>query len=393
MTATANAILWGSMGPNSHSSDTDLEAAVGKTQSLVHLAWPWTGNPLTSPPYYSKFPVDSMNRASANGAIVCLNWASWNLSARLDTRMYLDTIIAGAHDAFLHSWFQDAAAWKTAFQLRYDWEMQGDWFKAWGNAGNNTPAKFVAAWKHVVDICRAEGATNVTWVWCPNICSLSPTSNTFVGTPPKLADGLARWYPGPDYCHWTGVDGYNFAMDVKPANQWLTFKQVFRGFPGWLADSVAAIKSLAPDKPMMIGETNCADDPRKAAWWLDALARLPLDLPEIKALLIFNWNPGTSTWALHDDALEAFRLGIASPMYLPAGVWQPADMQPMPAPPIIVGPQDNSLSLQLAASKAETTQARADTATAAAAILAVQSTLDTARAHVLAVSNFGANKP
>ena len=39
---------------------------------------------------------------------------------------------------------------------------------SWGYR-HTSPAAFVAAWRHVVNVFRAQGAYNVTWLWTINI--------------------------------------------------------------------------------------------------------------------------------------------------------------------------------------------------------------------------------
>ena len=74
------------------------------------------------------------------------------------------------------------------------------WWRPWSEQANgNHPGEFVAAWRHVVDIFRAQGATNVTWVWCPNI--VGPKSQ------------LTGLYPGDNYTDWVCMDGYNWGTD------------------------------------------------------------------------------------------------------------------------------------------------------------------------------------
>ena len=45
--------------------------------------------------------------------------------------------------------------------------MNGNWY-SWGYR-HTSPAAFVAAWRHIVTIFRAIGASNVTWLWTVNI--------------------------------------------------------------------------------------------------------------------------------------------------------------------------------------------------------------------------------
>ena len=157
--------------------------------------------------------------------------------------------------------------------LLFDEEMNGTWYPYSPGQDGNTPADFVAMWKHVHDVFASVGATNVTWVWCPNIVE-------------RLADGtttpipLDQLYPGDAYVDWTGLNGYNWG-----GSDWESFSEVFRR-------SYAALLKLAPSKPIMIGEVASAEQGgSKAAWITDALGtELPKNFPQVKAVLWFNWN-------------------------------------------------------------------------------------------------------
>ncbi len=301
---TQAAILWGSLGPDSHVPDPTLP-----TQSLVHLAQPWA-----DASGYRAFPATLLQRCWDAGQITLLDWISWNLSNRADVAFSLPTIVAGRHDAFLQQWATDAAAWKHPLLLRFDPEMNGTWLPY-----GNQPALFAPAWRHIHDIFTAEGATNVTWHWCPNVVAPAGTGDK-QSTAPEL---LPAYFPGDEYVDWTGADGYNGYVGRKAP--WMTFSQIMSGYPGWLGDTYTALTTIAPTKPICIGETACWDDPRKPGWILDMLAIIPQDFPEIRAVSYFNWDGGTSSkWPLTGDSLAAFKLGVSSPVYLPAGVWVPA---------------------------------------------------------------------
>ena len=101
-------------------------------------------------------------------------------------------------------------------------------------------------WRHVHDVFTAQGATNVTWVWCPNIQGPKSTS-------------LAEMYPGDSYVDWTCVDGYNWGTDQ--GNEWQTFNQIFAGssYNGWY-NTYQLLQQLAPSKPIMIGETASSEN-------------------------------------------------------------------------------------------------------------------------------------
>ena len=57
---------------------------------------------------------------------------------------------------------------------------------------------FIAAWRHVVDVFRSVGASNVTWLWTVN------------ATQPGLDPSVRQWWPGQHYVNWVGIDGYYY---------------------------------------------------------------------------------------------------------------------------------------------------------------------------------------
>jgi hypothetical protein len=331
------------MGPDSHAIDIGLEQAVGKTQSLVHLAQPWAfGRKADGTPNYQPFALAMLQGPTARGSLVLLDWASWDLQNQLDPAFSLDVVIAGQHDAYLHTWARSAAASGLSFMLRFDAEMNGGW-PPYGAQ----PAKCVAAWRHVHDIFVAEGATRVAWCWCPNMCAPKGSG----ATQTTAEELLSAYYPGDDLVDWTGFDGYNWS--VGDGGPWRSFASLMSGYPGWEGDSYGAILRIAPHKPMGLFEFGCWDDPRKATWLFDALARLPIDFPQLRAISYFNWPSNGALWPLAGDALEAFRLGIASPVYLPAGVW--TDPKVAPVFEVSVAPVGQVLQLQAALAAAQAT--------------------------------------
>ena len=91
----------------------------------------------------------------------------------------LADIYNGNHDAYITQFARSAAAWGHPFFFRFDPEMNG-WWLPWNEQTNgNQPGDFARAWRHVVDIFRREGATNATWVFCPNI--IGPLSTPLEG--------------------------------------------------------------------------------------------------------------------------------------------------------------------------------------------------------------------
>ena len=250
-----------------------FESDAGKRVSIVHWGEPWYWGAQGG---YMPFRRDMAERVRQRGSIPMINWNSWDLGrgGALDQPDFrLSEIIAGRHDAFIRGWARDARAWGYPLFLRFDHEMNGDWFPWSERVNGNAAGEYARMWRHVKAIFDAEGATNVTWVWAPNV--------VFAAAIP-----LASLYPGDAAVDWTGVSGYNWGSNpAQPGAVWQSFAQVHRA-------TYDALRALAPSKPIMIAETASTEiGGSKAAWITDALkAQLPTSFPQIRAVLWFNWN-------------------------------------------------------------------------------------------------------
>ena len=179
--------------------------------------------------------------------------------------------------------------------------MNGSWFPWSESANGNRPGEYVAAWRHVPAIFTSVGATNATWVWCPNI------------DPAGSMQGLGSLYPGDEYVDWTGLDGYNWGTNpVKPGG-WRTFDQLYGSTYRELDETVA------PTKPMLIGEIASSEQGgSKAAWISDTLERIPTAYPRIRALLWFDKLDGGMDWPIETStaAAAAFASGVRASSFL-----------------------------------------------------------------------------
>lgn len=298
--------VYGSSGDAPWSSSTwnSFEAHAGRAASLVHFGQP--------PPWEQAFSSQPMELTRARGAIPLMDMGSDGAT--------LAEIAAGTKDSYLTAWAKAARSYGKPFFLRWDWEMNGTWFK-WGEEAAASPSQFKNAWRHFHDIVEAQGATNVTWVWCPN--------SKFKG-----ATSLSALYPGGEYVDWTCVDGYNHGKNpIKPA-RWLAFSTVFGG-------TYNTLLNLAPEKPVMIGEVASTEiGGSKARWIADGFAtRLPVRFPQIKAVSWFNWNilVGESRWdwpiESSASAQAAFSNVISSPYFAANTFGSPSSLtkiQPLP---------------------------------------------------------------
>ncbi|HTQ14280.1 MAG TPA: glycosyl hydrolase [Rhizomicrobium sp.] len=216
-------------------------------------------------------------------------------------------------DDYYRGWAQALKAYGRPVFLRWGVEMNRPNFP-WcaladqPNCAGQTPQDFVAAWRHIHGIFKAAGATNVAWVWCPSADPMSRYDPTY--------GDLASMYPGSAYVDWTCLDVYN-----KPqmTHRWLSFDEV-------LTPPLNAILQFAPDKPMMIGETNAVPDSRRAQWFADALKRAIPAHPQIKAVVVWQANRADDPdlparrqidWNVEDDpaTLDAVKSALSAPPY------------------------------------------------------------------------------
>jgi beta-mannanase len=242
----------------------------------------------------SYFSPSWMNQVRSHGSIPLVTWEPQNYQNGVNQPTYqLRNIYNGMYDVYLSKWAQDAKNWGHPFFLRFAHEMNGNWYPWDEQVNGNQPGDFVKAWRHVHDIFVANGATNVSWVWSPNIES----SNT---TP------LAELYPGDSYVDWVGMDGYNFDY-----GGWRTFSHLFQ-------QTYTDLQQIAPSKPIMVAEMASAEQGgSKASWITDAYTlQIPTFFPKIKAVIWFNKNKERD-WRIESSASaqQAFAQAISSPYY------------------------------------------------------------------------------
>lgn len=204
------------------------------------------------------------------------------------------SIAAGAHDAFIRRAAREAAAYRRPLLVRFAQEMNGAW-SSWGAwVDGNTPADYVAMWRHVVSIFREEGAENVRWVWSPNVYNAGAA--TLGGA---SATAFQPYYPGAHWTDYVALDGYNWG--ALNSQGWRGFAEVFKG-------SYDVLVALAR-KPVIIGETASTElGGDKASWIRQIPAVLRSQMPRVRALIWFDREKETNwTVASSSASLRAFR--------------------------------------------------------------------------------------
>jgi mannan endo-1,4-beta-mannosidase len=143
----------------------------------------------------------------------------------------LASIVTGRWDSYLRSYALAVRAFGHPVILSFGHEMNGTWYR-WGS-GHVSPAVFVAAWRHVVQVFRLEQASNAVWAWTVNSVNAG-------------SDALGQWWPGASWVNLVGIDGYYYRSSD-------TFGSVF-------GRTIAKIRTFS-SAPVLITETAVGDTP------------------------------------------------------------------------------------------------------------------------------------
>jgi hypothetical protein len=226
-----------------------------------------------------------------------------------DKTYSLAKIIAGDFDAQLGAYARAAAAVPIPLMIEFGTEANGSWFP-WSGACNGGaaggPARFRAAYRHIVAIFRGERARNVTWVLHLDAA----------GDPAASWNRIAAYYPGAGWVDWVGLSAYGAQ---QPGDPWPAFRSVFDPAYGELA-------AAAPGKPIALLEfgTIAATGHDKGAWIAAALRDVASGrYPRLKAESYWssNWpNDGVGPSIMRIDSspavLAAYRTAVSASTFV-----------------------------------------------------------------------------
>ncbi len=271
-------------------------AKVAETHRYLGLATPSADTAVDGETYFSKLVGHSPNLVSyyvsfgssfdaartcaiaETGALPLIQIDPYNTS--------MAKISEGFYDQYLSNYAAAVKKFGTTVAISFAHEMNGTWY-SWGPPtggktakGVTPPAEDVAAWRQVHNVFEAAGATNVIWLWAPNVL--------YSQSPP-----LSEYYPGNSYVTWVGIDGYFWTAGD-------TFQSVF-------GPTVQAITKLT-NKPIIIAETGVTSVPGTGLE-VDSLFHGVESSSNVLGFVYFNYQ-GTDDWRLQTDprALNAFRI-------------------------------------------------------------------------------------
>jgi Glycosyl hydrolase family 26 len=159
-----------------------------------------------------------------------------------EKRFSLQKIIAGDFDVDLRAWAREAKKFGSPILIEWGTEPNGNWFSwngKWNGGAEAGPRRYVAAYRHIVDIMRAEGANNLQWVWHAN----------WYDAPEAKWNRFENYFPGDNYCDWVALSAYG---PTTPLTENET-----ESFALELGEAYPRLTKIAPGKPIIVAEFGC----------------------------------------------------------------------------------------------------------------------------------------
>jgi mannan endo-1,4-beta-mannosidase len=194
-------------GPPGYGPIEEFAKAAGKKPNLVGYYSGWN----------VPFPMSFADSMHSHGVIPLV---------QIDPSIASVAEIAdGGYDRYLRQYAYAVRNFGHPVVIGFGHDMNAPW-NSWGYR-NIAPSTFVAAWRHIVNLFRNQGAQNVTWLW--TIQADEP------GTGP-----ISSLWPGANYVTWVGIDGFY----TKPSD---SFIRIF-------ARTISQVRALT-GKPILLSET------------------------------------------------------------------------------------------------------------------------------------------
>lgn len=244
----------------------------------------------------SAVPGNEVTTLLTNGYRPIITWEPlFNGYSRLDpVQPRLNNIINGDYDTYINSFADQIKSYNDTIIIRFMHEFEGDWYPWSITYNGHNPTDYITAFRKVVDMFRARGASKVKWMWCLN-SDYAPYEN-------YNWDVLA--YPGDSYVDIVATDIYNNHFPVN-SPWWVSFR--YR-----TAESYYYLTKYFPQKPLMICELGCRErvstedlsSQTKGEWIAVMDKELQSNFSKVKGVVFFSglqnndWRINSSTEAL-----------------------------------------------------------------------------------------------
>jgi len=274
----------------------DFESLAGKKIAWAYFSQNWFNGII-----YPKTHIHAINESGAV-PFVRLMPRTDEVQGRGEEHFSMQNIIDGKFDKELTKWAKDAKKDNIPMLVDFAVEMNGNWFQWSGvfNGGAKTdgygnptypdgPERFRDAYRHIIDIFRAQGVKHITWFF-----------HADHGTYPNESWNKAKnYYPGDEYIDWIGFSMYGVQEVTEP---WEGL-----AFSTQLEMHYKDIKAISHTKPIALLEFGVTDnhpDVNKSKWLDDAFSTI-LNNPYITFDAISPWH---ENWENEDGTFTKIRL-------------------------------------------------------------------------------------
>ncbi len=258
----------GRTGEENDVTPADLQSyvqAVGKTVAWVYFSNNWYRD--------RQFPLSTAGWIRDGGSVpfIRLMLRDGPEQGVPNQVFTLDRIIQGFFDGDLRAWATGARDFGSPLLVEYGTEVNGWWFPwngQWNGGGNMTgygnstypdgPERFRDAYRHIIDVVRGAGASNIMWVFHVNSDD-SPTANW---------NRFEMYYPGDGYIDWLGLSAYGAQTPMDDS---------CNDFQSAVDGAYQRLVTMAPGKPVVVlefGVTSGNPLCDQAVWAREALGNL-----------------------------------------------------------------------------------------------------------------------
>ncbi len=280
---------------NSHPAVPEVNVINSEQPSLTMYYQDWNENSL--------FDIEFMKKLDRLGVVPVITWEPMdtiNKDAEINKKGAPEMLITnGNYDSYIRTWAKYAKSYKKPFFLRFAHEMNSNWYP-WADSTNEGAEKYKAMWIHVHNIFEEEGVSNSIWVWTPN------NTNEY-----GITKGVSDFYPGSEYVDWVGYSAFNWGD-----SNWK--KSLWRSFNFMSYDIYNELSKL--DKPIMVAETSSVSGGGdKTGWFNDTFVTFIPNMPNIKAVIVFNQNIDGADFSVSSGMAPYFALQeyiVDNPYYL-----------------------------------------------------------------------------
>lgn len=235
--------------PDSLAPVRAFAASTGKKPNLIGQYVSWD----------SSFDAHAATAAWSYGALYYMAWEPYDTTAA--------AIAAGQSDAYITRFAQAVRTLNVPIAISFGHEMNGNWYP-WG-VTQTSAADFVAAWRHIHKLFTAAGASNVIWVWNPNVITALPQVQ------------LQPYYPGDAYVDWVGITGYFSSTGPH-------------SFTGLYKPTISEIRRFTT-KPFIIAETAVQTGPADTVA-LHSLVRSVAHRSSVLGFMWFDYDKAGVDW-------------------------------------------------------------------------------------------------